>query len=59
MKTLTIALTLATLVAAPAFGQTAGAAPPNDRRDTAQPVQSWDGTYAGYPLSEWYRSGSW
>ena len=58
MKTLTIALTLATLVVAPAFAQNAGA-PPNDRRDTAQPVQGYDGTYAGYPLSEWYRSNSW
>ena len=59
MKTLTIVLTLAAFAAAPAFAQTAGAAPPNDRRDTAQPVQSYDGTYAGYPLSEWYRSNSW
>jgi hypothetical protein len=59
MKTLTIALTLAVLVAAPGSIQSAGAEPPNDRRDTAQPVQSYDGTYAGYPLSEWYRSNSW
>jgi hypothetical protein len=59
MKTLTIALTLTVLVAAPAFIQSAGAASPNDRRDTAQPVQGYDGTYAGYPLSEWYRSSSW
>jgi hypothetical protein len=59
MKMLTIALTLAALVATLAFAQSASAAPPNDRRDTAQPVQSYDGTYAGYPLSEWYRSNSW
>jgi hypothetical protein len=59
MKTLTIALTLAALVAASALAQSASAAAPNDRRDAAQPVQGYDGTYAGYPLSDWYRSNSW
>jgi hypothetical protein len=56
MKTLTTALILASLIVAPAFIQSARAA--NDRRDAGQSAQS-NGTYAGYPLSEWYRADRW
>jgi hypothetical protein len=58
MKTLTIALILAGLIVVPAFTQSATAAPQNDRRDTGQSAQD-SGTYAGYPLSEWYRPDRW
>lgn len=57
MKTLIAALTLAILIAAPAFVQSANAAPPKDRRDCAG--QSYCGTFQGYPLTEWYRPDSW
>jgi hypothetical protein len=57
MKTLITALTLAILIAAPAFVQSANAAPPSDRRDCAG--QSYCGTFQGYPLTEWYRPDSW
>jgi len=57
MKRLITALTLATLIAAPAFVQSANAAPPSDRRDSAG--QNYRGTFQGYPLTEWYRADSW
>jgi hypothetical protein len=53
MKTLITALTLATLVAVPAFTQEANAAP-NDRGMYQGYV-----TYQGYPLNEWYRTDNW
>jgi hypothetical protein len=49
MKTLITALTFATLILAPAFSQSASAAPQNDQ--SAGP----SGTYHGYPLRDWYR----
>jgi hypothetical protein len=58
MKALTIALILAGLIVAPAFVQSASAAPQKDRRDAGQSAQG-SGTYAGYPLSDWYRANSW
>jgi hypothetical protein len=58
MKTLTIALILAGFIVAPALIQSAGAAPQNNRRDAGQSAQS-NGTYGGYPLSEWYRADRW
>jgi hypothetical protein len=57
MKTLTMALAFATILLAPAFIQSASAAPPSDRRD-AGPAAS-EGSYAGYPLKEWQRPDSW
>jgi hypothetical protein len=52
MKTLLAALTLATLIAAPAFITPAAARP------DARP--NYNGTYNGYPLSDWYNQrGSW
>jgi len=57
MKTLTAALTLATIILAPAFIQSAIAAPQSDRRD-AGPAAS-EGSYGGYPLKEWQRQDSW
>jgi hypothetical protein len=54
MKMLIAALTLATLIAAPAI-----AAAPYDRGDAARSSQSSNGgTYRGYPLSDWYRADS-
>ncbi|MBV8321252.1 MAG: hypothetical protein JO049_11330 [Hyphomicrobiales bacterium] len=55
MKLLITALALATLIAAT---QSAAAAP-GDRRDVGQPGQGYDGTYQGYPLSDWYRTDGW
>ena len=49
MKALITALTFATLILAPAFSQSASAAPQNDQ--FAGPA----GTYHGYPLRDWYR----
>jgi hypothetical protein len=61
MKTIITALALAALattVAAPAFKQSAAAAP-YERRDAGQIDQSYNGTYQGFPLREWYREDSW
>ena len=55
MKLLITALALAALIAAT---QSAAAAP-GDRRDVGQPGQGYDGTYNGYPLSDWYRTDGW
>jgi hypothetical protein len=57
MKTLIAALTLATLVIAPALFGSAQAAPRHERGDAAG--QNSGGTYQGYPLSEWYRTDGW
>jgi hypothetical protein len=57
MKTLIAALALATLVAAPAFTQSAAAT--SARRDTSQSGQNSNGYYRGYPLEDWYRPDSW
>jgi len=55
MKLLITALALAALIATT---QSAAAAP-GDRRDVGQPGQGYDGTYNGYPLSDWYRTDGW
>jgi hypothetical protein len=52
MKTLITALALAILISATQFV----AAAPRDRRDAGQSRQSSEGTYKGYPLSQWYRT---
>jgi hypothetical protein len=57
MKTLIAALTLASLVIAPALLASAQAAPRSERGDAAG--QNSGGTYQGYPLSEWYRTDGW
>jgi hypothetical protein len=57
MKTLIAALTLVTLIIAPALLASAHAAPRSARGDAA--AQNWGGTYQGYPLSEWYRTDGW
>jgi hypothetical protein len=49
MKTLITTLTFATLILAPAFIQSASAAPQGSYRTI------YEGTYGGYPLSDWYR----
>jgi len=54
MKTLITALTLATLVIAPALLGSAQAAPRSERAG-----QTSGGTYHGYPLSDWYRDDGW
>jgi hypothetical protein len=68
MKTLIAALSLATLIAAPTFTQSATAAP-NARRDASQSGRNYSNSYydggyykhngtpyyQGYPLSEWKR----
>jgi hypothetical protein len=55
MKTLIAVLALATLIAAT---QSAAAAP-GDRRGPGQSGQGYEGSYQGYPLSDWYRTDSW
>ena len=55
MKTLITALALAALIAA----TQSAAAEPGDRRDIGQPGQGYEGTYLGYPLSDWYRTDGW
>ena len=55
MKLFITALALAALIATT---QSAAAAP-GDRRDVGQPGQGYDGTYQGYPLSDWYRTDGW
>jgi hypothetical protein len=57
MKRLIAALTLATLVVAPALLASAHAAPRSQRGEVAG--QTSGGTYQGYPLSEWYRTDGW
>jgi hypothetical protein len=47
MKTIIAALALATLIAVPAFIQSAAAAP------------GAGGYYQGYPLEQWYRPDGW
>jgi hypothetical protein len=56
MKTLFTALALATLIAAPAFTQSAAAA---RARDASQWEQNYNGYYRGYPLEDWYRTDGW
>jgi hypothetical protein len=58
MKTLITALALATLIAAPAFTQSAAAAS-KAGRDAGQSGQNSNGYYRGYPLEEWYRTDGW
>jgi hypothetical protein len=58
MKTLIAALALATLIAEPAFIQSAAAAP-RAGRDASQSGQNYNGYYRGYPLEEWYRTDGW
>jgi hypothetical protein len=61
MKSIIAALALASLAttaAAPAFTQPANAAP-YERRDASQIDQSYNGTYQGFPLREWFREDSW
>jgi hypothetical protein len=59
MKTLITALALAALIAT----TQSAAAEPGDRRDIGQPGQGpgqgYEGTYQGYPLSDWYRTDGW
>ena len=56
MKTLFTVLTLATLIAAPAFTQSAAAA---RARDAGQWEQNYNGYYRGYPLKDWYTTDGW
>ena len=56
MKTLITALTLATLIAAPAFTHSAAAAARKTDRDVCQSGQSDNCYYQGYPLWQWYAS---
>jgi len=55
MKTLITVLALAALIAA----TQSAAAEPGDRRDIGQPGEGYQGTYQGYPLSDWYRTDGW
>jgi hypothetical protein len=52
MKTLITTLTFAILILAPAFSQSASAAPRNDQS------AGQAGTYDGYPLRDWYHPNS-
>ena len=52
----TVALALATLIAAPAFTKSAVAA---RARDASQWEQNYNGYYRGYPLEDWYRTDGW
>ena len=56
MKTLITALALATLIAVPAFSQSAAAAARKTDRDTCQSGQNDNCCYRGYPLWQWYSS---
>lgn len=61
MKTIITALATAALaatVATLAFTQAASAAP-YERGDASQIDQSYNGTYQGFPLREWFREDSW
>ena len=60
MRTIITALATAALaaVATLAFTQAASAAP-YERRDASQIDQSYNGTYQGFPLREWFREDSW
>ncbi len=51
MKTLLATVILAMVIASPALGQRAPS--------TAQQGYQQNGTYNGYPLSEWYRTDEW
>jgi hypothetical protein len=51
MKTLLATVILAMAIASPALGQRAPS--------TAQQGYQQNGTYNGYPLSEWYRTDEW
>jgi hypothetical protein len=55
MKSIVTVLVLATLAA---LTQSAAAAP-YERRDAGQIDQSYNGTYQGAPLREWYRPDGW
>jgi hypothetical protein len=57
MKTIITALLVATL-AAPVLTLPAAAAP-YERTDAGQIDQSYNGTYQGAPLREWYRPDNW
>jgi hypothetical protein len=61
MKALIPALALAALIAAPAFTQSAAAAPKVSRAaaQSAQSGKSGSGYYRGYPLEQWYRTDTW
>jgi hypothetical protein len=54
MKTLIIALTLSTLIAPPAFTQSAIEAPRVKMCDASQPREDSGGAYPGYPLTWCY-----
>jgi hypothetical protein len=56
MKIIITALLVATL-AAPVL--TLPAAAPYERTDAGQIDQSYNGTYQGAPLREWYRPDNW
>jgi hypothetical protein len=53
MKTLIAALAFATIIAAPAFTQSANAGS-NERFNA--PESQAHGSYNGYPLKDWYRA---
>jgi hypothetical protein len=57
MKSIITAVAFSSLVAAVAT-QSATAAP-WDRPDASQIDRSYNGTYQGAPLREWYRGDSW
>ncbi len=57
MRTFITTLALAALIAAPAFIQSANAAPPPD--SVGKAGQGYEGGFQGYPLSEWYRQDGW
>jgi len=57
MKTVIVALTVLTLVAAQASA--AQAARRRARGNAAAPAAEQSGTYHGYPLSDWYRTDTW
>jgi hypothetical protein len=57
MKSIITAVAFSSLVAAAAT-QSATAAP-WDRPDASQIDRSYNGTYQGAPLREWYRGDSW
>lgn len=57
MKTLIASLTLATLIAAPAFGQPAAAA--TIERHSGLWTQDCHVTYHGFPLCDWYKPSPW
>jgi len=58
MKSIITAVAFSSLVAAAVATQSATAAP-WDRPDASQIDRSYNGTYQGAPLREWYRVDSW